>query len=123
MGTKRILVVEDEPDLKEALEEHLSNKGFSVDGVGTAEDALEFVKKSPPDLILLDTILPGMSGIDFLEAVKDIRASHKIAVIMLSNLDNPGDLEKARAYDIEEYLVKTDWRLDDVIEKIRKALH
>ena len=118
----KIVIIEDDSGLAEALQENLSAKGFVVRTAGTGEDGLELIKESHPDLILLDSLLPGMSGIEVLEALKPIREKNNIPVIMLSNLDNPDDLKAARAYDIEEYLIKTDWRLDDVISKIKSAI-
>lgn len=120
--SKKIVIIEDEHDLAVALQESLSQKGFVVRTAPSGEDGLKLIKDDRPDLILLDTVLPGMSGLDVLEALKSIRDEQNIPVIMLSNIDNPEDLKKARKYDIEEYLVKTDWRLDDVISKIKAAI-
>ena len=69
--SKHILIVEDEQDLAEALQEHLSKKGFDTEMVSTAEDALSALEGKVPDLILLDIVLPGMNGFDFLESTRD----------------------------------------------------
>ena len=74
------------------------------------------------DLILLDSILPGISGLEVLEELKPIRAEKNIPVIMLSNLDDPEDLKDAREYGIDEYLIKTDWRMEDVVKKIKQII-
>lgn len=122
MSDKRILIIEDEYDLAHALDEYLSDKGYEIEAVPSAEVGLSSVRKRVPDLILLDLILPGMSGLKFLEAIKGLREKETIPVIILSNIDNPDDLKKAREYNIEEYLIKTDWRLEDVVKKIEEAL-
>lgn len=119
---KHILVVEDEQNLAEALKEHLEKKGFTAETVTSGEAALTAMNNTAPDLILLDIALPGMSGFDLLDQIQEMRAEKHTPVIMLSNLDNPDDLRRAHHYDVSEYLIKTDWRLDDVVKKIEKAL-
>lgn len=122
MASKRILVVEDEQDLVEALQENLSRKGHIVETATSAESALELMKKGLPDVILLDLIFPGMSGIDFLAAINDIRAQKNIPVIVFTNVDNPEDAKKAKEYNISDYLVKTDWRLEDIVAKVERLV-
>ena len=118
----KILVIEDESSLATALQENLTGQGFAVTVADSGEAGLEIIKKSRPDLLLLDSILPGMNGIEVLKALKPMRDEKHFPIIMLSNLDNPEDLRAAREYDIEEYLVKTDWRLEDIVAKIKKAI-
>ena len=105
-----------------ALQESLSGKGFTYRVASTGEKGLEMIKENRPDLILLDFLLPGMSGLEVLKELEPIRKEKNIPVIVLSNVDNPDDLKEARQYDISEYLVKTDWRLEDVISKIKSAI-
>lgn len=120
--SKYILIVEDEQDLADALKEHLQKKGHETKIVSTAEDALSSLEEKIPDLILLDIVLPGMNGFDFLDSTQDVREKNNIQVIALSNLDNAEDLKRAHHYGVREYLIKTDWRLDDVVAKIEKTL-
>lgn len=119
MGKHSVVIVEDQQDLAEALKDALSDKGFEVRTATTAEVGIELIKEEVPDVLLLDFILPGMSGVDMLEALKPIREEKNFGIVMLSNVDNPNDLQKAREYDIDHYLVKTDWRLEDVIKTIK----
>lgn len=119
---KHVLIVEDEEDLATALKEHLSKRGCDVKAVSTAEDALSSLEEKVPNLILLDVVLPGMNGFDFLDTIRKNPEQQNITVIMLSNLDNPEDLKRAHHYDVREYLIKTDWRLEDVVAKVEKAL-
>lgn len=121
--SKKIVIIEDEHDLAAALQESLSQRGFVVRTASKGEEGIGIIKQDRPDIILLDLILPDMNGIDVLKALKPIRDEQNIPVIVLSNIDDPDEFKEAREYDIEEYLVKTDWRLDDVIAKIKSALN
>ena len=122
MGSRKIVIIEDEQDLAIALSENLTSKGFAVKIAKNGEEGVDIIKQYHPDLILLDSILPGMSGVDVLESLKTMREEKNIPIIMLSNLDDPEDVKEARKYGIEEYLVKTDWKLADVVAKIAKAI-
>lgn len=84
MERKRILVVEDEPDLVEALQYNLEQEGFEVDSVDRGDDALSKIRKQAPDLILLDLMLPGMDGLELTRILKrDDRLAH-LPVVMLT---------------------------------------
>ena len=119
---KKIVVIEDQEDLGEALLEALKDKGYEAKLASTGEAGVELIEKEYPDLLLLDFLLPGIDGLEVLERLKAKRDETPLPVVMLSNLDNPEDLSRAREYGIEEYLVKSDWRLEDVMEVVRKAL-
>lgn len=122
MHGKKIVIIEDEHDLAIALQENLTDKGFVVRVAETGEDALKLIQDDRPDVLLVDLLLPGMSGIELLEALKPLREEHNIPVIVLSNSDSREDLRDAKQYNIEEYLVKTDWKLADVIAKIKSVI-
>jgi DNA-binding response OmpR family regulator len=119
---KRILIIEDNPDLAAALCDALSEAGFEATSVATGEEGLELIKKDNPTLLLLDSILPQMSGMDVLKALQEYRKMHELKIIMLSNVDDPHELRAAREFDIEEYLIKTDWRMEDVIKTIKNHI-
>ncbi len=122
MKGRKIVIIEDENDLAAALQEELVRVGFVVRTASSGEEGVQDIKRERPDLILLDSMLPQMSGLQVLEELKTMREEKNIPVIMFSNSDNPDDIKKAREYNIEEYLVKTDWRLADVVQKIKDVL-
>ena len=119
---KKILIVEDQEQLNDALQAALEGKGYVVFKSLTGEDALEQIKAQKPDLVLLDTILPGISGLEVLEALKDYRAANPLKIVMLSNVDDPEELKKARKYEIDDYLIKTDWRIEDILSRVARNL-
>jgi len=102
-GLAHILVVEDDVDLADWLNEYLSSKNFNVNVVYTGEDAVDFIKKSPPNIVLLDGMLPGINGIDVCEAV---RPDFTNAIIMVTAQDEEIDEVLGLKMGADEYLTK-----------------
>ncbi len=86
------------------------------------EEGLRKVKEKKPDLILLDLILPKVHGFDVLKQLKEDPETKDIPIIVLTNLEGTGDIEKALELGATTYLVKASYTLEEVIEKIKKAL-
>jgi DNA-binding response OmpR family regulator len=119
---KKILFIEDEMALHKSLGGLLSEKGYQVISAFDGESGLNLAKKENPDLILLDLILPKMSGFDVLEKLKGDPQTKEIPVIILTNLEGIREVEKAIALGAKSYLVKAEYSLEEVVEKIKKAL-
>ena len=119
---KKILFVEDEPNLQKAIGELLKQEGFqffeALDGV----QGLEVAKEEKPDLILLDLILPKKDGFEVLKELKADGKLKSIPVIILSNLEGTGDVEKALELGATTYLVKANYELSDVLDLIKNNL-
>ena len=118
----KILFVEDEPTLQKAVGEILDQEGFEVLAALDGEAGLELIKKEKPDLILLDLILPKKDGFTVLKEIKEDENLKDIPVIVLTNLEGMGDVEKAMSLGATTYLVKANYELDDVVAKIKKTL-
>ncbi|MCK5475966.1 MAG: response regulator [Candidatus Pacebacteria bacterium] len=117
---KKILVIEDEATLQKALDDVLSQEGFEVLSATDGIVGLEVAKKEKPDLILLDIILPKMDGFEVLSKLK---ANDKdTPVVILTNLSDLNDVQKALDLGATTYLVKADYHLDEVIRKIKEIL-
>ena len=82
--TKTIYIVEDEPDIRETLAYNLSQEGFKVSEFSDAESCLNKIQKKKPDLLLLDLMLPGMSGLDLCKEIRVDKSLQNLAIIMLS---------------------------------------
>jgi CheY-like chemotaxis protein len=119
---KKILFVEDETAIQKTLGESLRNKGYDVQSALDGEIALKLVKNEKPDLILLDIILPKKNGLEVLEELRKDKSTKDIPVIILTNLENIGEVERAIELGATTYLVKANYSLDEVIEKVKKAL-
>jgi len=119
---KKILFVEDEAALQQAMGEALTQSGYKVIRATDGEQGLRLAKSEKPDLILLDLIMPNKDGFEVLESLKDDPKTSAIPVIVLTNLEGVKDIEKALAAGATNYLVKTHYKLSEVIEKARKIL-
>ena len=119
---KKILFVEDEPTLQKAVGEILTQEGFQVFSALDGEKGLELIKKEKPDLILLDLILPKKDGFEVLKEMKENEELKNIPVIVLTNLEGMGDVEKALSLGATTYLIKANYELDDVVKRIKQIL-
>ena len=117
---KKILVIEDEATLQKALNEVLLQEGFEVLSANDGMIGLETAKKENPDLILLDIILPKMDGFEVLAKLK--ADDENTPVVILTNLSDVNDVQKALDLGATTYLVKADYHLNEVIQKIKEIL-
>ena len=119
---KKILFVEDESSLQKTFGEILKQEGYEVISALDGETGLRLAKEKKPDLILLDLILPKMNGFDTLEKIKEDPEIKGIPVIVLTNLERMADVDRAIGLGATTYLVKAQYNLEEVVEKIKKIL-
>ncbi|MBM3257957.1 MAG: response regulator [Candidatus Nealsonbacteria bacterium] len=120
---KKILFIEDESTLQKTLGEVLTNEGYQVVSALDGELGLRTAKKEKPDLILLDLILPKMNGFDVLKNIKKDAEIKDIPIIVLTNLESMEDIQKALELGAATYLVKANYSLEEVLEKINKTIN
>lgn len=119
---KTILFIEDEQALQKTLGEALRQEGFNIISALDGEIGLRLAQGKKPNLILLDLILPKINGFEVLKQLKDSPETKDIPVIVLSNLESVGDVQKVIELGATTYLVKTNYQLEEVVEKVKKAL-
>jgi len=119
---KKILVVDDEPALLAALVDKLTLEGFVVLSAKDGQDGLEVALRDHPDLILLDVILPVMDGMTMLFELRKDSWGKSIPVILLTNLSEPEKISESLRQGVTDYLVKSDWKLEDIVKKVKKNL-
>ena len=119
---KKILIIEDEASLRNTMADFLNEENFKAIGAEDGEIGIQLAKKELPDLILLDIILPKKDGFEVLTELKNDESTKKIPVILLTNLESPEDVEKAFAKGITTYLVKSNYKLEDIVKKIKETL-
>ena len=121
---KKILIVEDEDAMRQALVEKFKLSGFAVFSAQDGEEGLTLANKEKPDLVMLDILMPKMDGVSL---TKNIRESSnwgkEVPIIMLTNLSDPDSVSEVAGYGVFDFLVKTDWRLEDVVELVKKKLN
>jgi DNA-binding response OmpR family regulator len=121
-GKKKILIVEDDQFLHKILVMKVKAEGIEPISAYDGESALKKVKEMP-DLILLDLILPQMSGFEFLGEIRmDSSQFKNIPVIVLSNLGQDEDIERAKSLGAQDYLIKANFSIDEVIKKAKEWL-
>lgn len=122
---KKILIVEDEIDLREALSDKLGREGFDPRGATNGKEGLELALKEHPDLILLDIVMPVMDGMTMFSELRKDEWGKNVPVILLTNLSATEEkiikamVENKPSY----YLVKSDWKIGDVVKKINETLN
>lgn len=119
---KKILLVEDDEALAEVYKSRLEIEGFDTDLAINGEDALVEAKSFKPDLILLDAMMPKISGFDVLDILRNTPETANIHVIMLTALSQPKDKERAQSLGVDDYLVKSQVVIGDVVERVRYHL-
>lgn len=119
---KKILFIEDESALQKTLGDVLEQEGYKVIGAADGEAGLKSAKIENPNLILLDLVLPKMHGFEVLKALKSDESTKDIPIIVLTNLESMGDIEKAIELGATTYLVKASYTLEEVISKIKKVI-
>jgi len=119
---KKILVVEDDNILSKAIVVSLTEAGFRVVVAKDGETALKKVKVSKPDLVLLDLIMPKMSGEEFLETMRKLPPLRNIPVIISTVKYDDASITRCTALGIQGYLIKAHYSLSEIIEKIRSVL-
>lgn len=123
MEKKKILIVEDDGILQKALQEYLLAEGFETLSALNGEEGVNIAKEKKPDLILLDIILPKMDGYEVLKTVKLDDVTKNIPIIILTNLGSLNDVEKALELGATTYLIKADYKLEEVANKIKEILN
>ncbi|HBH46488.1 MAG TPA: hypothetical protein DDX47_03950 [Candidatus Jacksonbacteria bacterium] len=119
---KKILIVEDEQSLLKLLELNFKSSGYEVFKAINGEEAFAVAMREQPNLILLDILLPGESGINVLERLKKNEKTKAIPVVMLTNFNEPERIEQARKKGAVDYLVKSSNDPSTVLEKVKKYL-
>jgi len=119
---KTILFIEDESALQKTFGEVLKQEGYEMISALDGEIGLRLAEAKKPDLILLDLILPKIHGFDVLKKLKQAEGTKHIPVIVLTNLEGMRDVDMALELGATTYLIKAQYSLEEVVEKIKKAI-
>jgi len=118
----KILLVEDDDALASVYQTRLQAEGFDVKRVPNGEDALAGALEYRPSLIVLDVMMPKVSGFDVLDILRNTPETAKIKVVMLTALSQDSDKERAQTLGADDYLVKSQVVIADVVERIKHHL-
>lgn len=118
----RVIIVEDDEFLRDVISQKLIKDGFDIDPVIDSIGLFESIKTKKPHIILLDLILPGLDGYQILEKLKQDPHTSDIPVLVLSNLGQKEDIDRALKGGAIDYLIKANFTPGEIIQKIRKIL-
>ncbi len=121
--SKKILLVEDDDALANVYMMRLEAEGFVMRRVANGEEALAAVKEYRPDLMMLDVMMPKVSGFEVLDIIRHTPDTMNLKIMVLSALGQESDKQKAESLGADDYLVKSQVVITDVIARIRKLLN
>jgi len=119
---KKVLIVEDEELIYELLQKKLTQEGYEVTIAKDGEEGLAKMREEKPDLILLDIIMPKKGGFEVMEEMQKEEDLKNIPVIVISNSGQPVELDKAKELGAKDWLIKTEFDPQEVIEKVKKQI-
>jgi two-component system response regulator VicR len=119
---KKILLIEDEEIMIDLLQKKLAREGYEISVARDGEEGLKAVKELKPDLVLLDIVMPKMSGLEVMEEIAKDRELKKIPIIVVSNSGQPVELDRAQKLGAKDWLVKTEFDPQEVIDKVVRQI-
>jgi CheY-like chemotaxis protein len=119
---KRVMIIEDDKFLSSLIKVHLEKEGFLVVQAFDGEEAIELLKTERPSIIVTDLIMPKVMGFEILQTISMIPELQDVPIIILSNLAQDSDIEKAKQYGVKEYFVKVKISVDDIVKKIKESI-
>ncbi len=122
MSKKTILIIEDDKFLQSLVAKKLIEAGFEVLVSLDSKEAMAVLENNKPDLIVLDIILPIMNGFEILSMLKKDNATKNIPVIILSNLGQKEEIEKAMALGAVDFLIKVNFTPEEILRKIKSIV-
>ena len=123
MESLKILVVDDEARMRKLVKDFLTNKGFQVIEAGDGEEAVDiFFADKDIALVLLDVMMPKISGFDVLDILRNTPETANVRIIMLTALSQPKDKERAESLGVDDYLVKSQVVIGDVVARVKHHL-
>jgi two-component system phosphate regulon response regulator PhoB len=121
MAKKRILIIEDEPDIGEMIQYNLSREGFQVQVVGDGEEGYELIRRDSPDLVLLDLMLPGIDGIEVCRRLKEDPLTRTIPMIMVTAKGDEADVVLGLGMGADDYVPKP-FSPRELVARVRAVL-
>ena len=118
----KILLVEDDINLRDIYSARFAAENYEIITASDGEEALAKAVKEKPDLILLDVMMPKISGFDVLDILRSTAETKNTRIIMMTALSQEDDRERGMQLGVNEYLVKSQVTLDDVVKSVKEAL-
>lgn len=117
-----VFIVEDDPFVLRVYQRKLSLEGFEISLATNGEEALRRISLAIPDLILLDLVMPQKDGFELIADLKSNPKLKNIPIVVLSNLRQESDKQRAKSFGVQEYIVKSETSINDVVTKIKEVM-
>lgn len=121
-ANSKVHIVEDDAFISSLLVKKFENVGATVSTSGRGDTATADIKKAMPDIVLLDIMLPGADGFEVLQQLKADPDTKKIPVVMLSNLGDKANIEKAKKYGAANFLIKATLSVDEIVNEAAREI-
>jgi two-component system, OmpR family, alkaline phosphatase synthesis response regulator PhoP len=119
---KKILIIEDDTFLNDLESKKLTSDGYAVFNANSSEEAEAELEKNTPDIVLLDLMFPGIDGFAMLEKIKKGEKTKDVPVLVFSNLSSDADISRAKELGAKEFIIKSNFTLDEVADKIKSII-
>lgn len=119
---KKVLIAEDDDSIARLYTVYLETKDFEVQRAQNGQEAIDMIAHDKPDVLLLDIMMPGKSGFDVLEEIKNAEGRTPLPTIMFTAISQESEKDKALKYGVVDYLVKSQVVISDVADTIDKVL-
>ena len=119
---KKVLLIEDDAFLSSLMKARLEKEGIGVVQAFDGEEGVQMLKKEKPDLIILDLIMPNVSGFEVMEHLNINVDLNKIPLVVLSNLAQDSDIQKAKSLGAREFFIKIRTSIEEVVAKVKELL-
>lgn len=117
-----LVIAEDDALLLRSLKDRFEQEGFVVVPAQNGVEAVKFSLERHPDIILLDIVMPIMDGMTVLKHLREDEWGKKVPIILLTNLSDSEKVAEAVSQGVYDFLIKIDWKLDDLVKKVRSQL-
>ena len=121
-GRKKVLIIEDDDHISKVYEIKLGKENIDIVIARDGEEGINMVASEKPDIVLLDLMIPIKDGFIVLEEVKKTPFGKNVPIVVISNLGQQGDIEKAMKLGAADYLIKVNLSIQEVIDKVKKHL-
>ena len=119
---KKILLIEDEEILINLLQRKLTQEGYEVSAARNGEEGIKLMRETMPDIVLLDIVMPKMGGFEVMGMMQKDKELKNIPVIIVSNSGQPVEIDKARKLGAKDWLIKTEFDPQEVLNKVKKQI-
>lgn len=117
-----VLIVEDDAPIRRALVDKFTKEGYTATGAEDGEQGLAMAREGHPDAIVLDLLMPKMDGLTMLKHLREDAWGQEVPVLILTNSNTGEDVQEALKLGVFDFLVKADWRIEDVVERVRTRI-